>query len=165
VGSEQISTGAAILKVARWLVIVGLGLAVLAGITIAVVIGVQSRRHYYDYELPASKITVVSRADHEKCPDALHPVFVGFVNNSERTMLSASFRLEVLIPSHSTNYGNYTPHVEDTIVKPGEGTGHCWAADFDPTFSGHFGTGRLSAVPDVWALDWRAVSIFYTFQN
>lgn len=80
---------------------------------------------YLTYDLPKSKVEIVTGVGDDRCT-ADHPVFVGVVNRSDRTVLKTSIRLQAFIPGRSTNFATWNRMSDDRIIKPGDGFGQCW---------------------------------------
>lgn len=82
-------------------------------------------------DAPASSPKVVEerngKAAKARCAGSEFPIFVGFVNNSSRTVESIVIEVNAHLPEHSTNILAYGSRVEmDRIVEPGAGYGGCW---------------------------------------
>jgi hypothetical protein len=86
--------------------------------------------NYFTYDLPKSKIEIVTSVNDERCAGE-HPVFVGIVNNSDRTVMNTRIRLQAFIPGRSTNVATWNWMSDDRIIKPGKGFGQCWRPVLD----------------------------------
>jgi hypothetical protein len=65
-----------------------------------------------------------------------HPVFLGIVNDSSKTILRYSFNFEAREPGRSTDVAYWDTYTDDKIIKPGEGWGTCWRVKSkDSTFN------------------------------
>ena len=70
------------------------------------------------------------------CSSDTHPVFVGIVNNSSKTIEYVWIKISAHLPRHSTNVLKYNAQAtSDRIVAPGEGFGHCWVFEFDTKYA------------------------------
>jgi hypothetical protein len=73
----------------------------------------------------AAKLTSDGKSPTERCSDEF-PVFVGFTNDSTRTIESIWIDVSARLPGHSTNILSYDSDLKsDRIVPPGEGYGYC----------------------------------------
>jgi hypothetical protein len=114
---------------------------------------------YITYEVPKSKIEVTVSVGTDMCtayPE--YPVFVGFVNHSDRTINAIRFRLEARIRGRSTNVLSASSldwNRDDHIIKPKEGFGNCWR----PIWSYDYKDRGLKPME----LDWRMGEFTVTF--
>lgn len=69
------------------------------------------------------------------CPEDSHPVFVGIVNRSSKTIDYISIRVSAHLPDYSTNILPYSSDANmDRIVPPTGGFGQCWMFNFSSEY-------------------------------
>ena len=137
--------GLVVRTVLKWLGISLLGFGVLAGLALS---GFWLHS-YLTYTLPKSKIEVVIKADQSFCESSPeYPVFVGFVNNSDRTVNSVDFTIEARLKGRSSNVHSYNTIRDDHIMKPSEGFGQCYR----PTWSYEYKDSALNAAELEWSI-------------
>jgi len=67
------------------------------------------------------------RGTERDCAGSDFPIFVGFFNNSSRTVESIVINVTARLPERSTNILTYRSYVEtDRIIEPRTGVGSCW---------------------------------------
>lgn len=121
----------------KWLAIIVSGVLALGALLVGVAYGWQwwtHDRHVAKLNVvvthrgaPASKVVAADsdKAVEELCSDE-YPIFVGFTNNSTRTVEWVQIDVSARLPDHSTNILRYDSNIKmDRIVPPGEGFGNC----------------------------------------
>jgi hypothetical protein len=150
----------------KWLAILLVGLLAV----VFALIGGWWTWNWWSYERHEKQIEVVAinsaaplsspkLADRDgKSPEAMcagseFPIFVGFVNNSSRTVESLAIEMTARLPERSTNILTYGSRVEmDRIIKPGAGFGSCWKFSVrdeyrtDPQVSKAIYSGKIAYV-------------------
>lgn len=61
------------------------------------------------------------------CKSAEHPIFVGAVNRSGKSIAKIAFTLKANVPGRSTDLVRYHSYSDDKVIAPTEGYGICWA--------------------------------------
>lgn len=118
---RRISLGGALLIVLKWTLIV-LG----ALIAVGLLIGAAYWMHqHFTHDVHVARVVPVVKATSNDCPEA-YPLFVGFRNESTRTVLKISFSLEARVPGYSTNIAHWETYSHDRITKPNTGWGLCY---------------------------------------
>jgi len=134
----------------KWLMI---SVATVIALT-AVGIGIYFAYQWFAYDRHVAKIETMINTAESLCDTTDHPLFVGFVNRSSRTISKVSFVIQARVSSHSTNIAQYDSRSSDDIMQPNEGMGHCWTL---PTFS--------EPVKDFRTLNWSLLSVTYIFED
>ncbi|MGE3986726.1 hypothetical protein [Pseudorhodoplanes sp.] len=110
--------------ISKWLFYV---VAAIVAIFFAI-IGLTYCYQWYSHDRHEAKVAFSIFASKSSiCKDDKHPIFVGIVNNSGRTIESVSFTLKANRPDRSSNLVRYHSYSDDKIIKPTEGFGNCWA--------------------------------------
>jgi hypothetical protein len=88
-----------------------------------------------------------------ECAGSDFPIFVGFFNNSSRTVESIVIDVTARLPERSTNILTYGSRVEmDRIIEPRTGFGSCWKFSVrdeyrtEPQFSKAIYSGKITYV-------------------
>lgn len=79
------------------------------------------------------------------------PVYLGFVNNSGRTVRSIDFGVIIRRKGYSNAIGSFISLTQDKILTPGEGFGFCYAM---PTLSVATTPGELEFEPSFKSVRW-----------
>jgi hypothetical protein len=103
--------------------------------------------------LSSPKVVLAERDKSAMCAGSEFPIFVGFVNNSSRTVESLVIEMTARLPERSTNILTYGSRVEmDRIIEPGGGYGSCWRFSVrdeyrtDPQVSKAIYSGKIAYV-------------------
>lgn len=131
----------------KWLLISILGLLSIASLVSA---GVWFWG-WYSHTRHIENIRAVIHLD--KCENPLFPLFVGFVNKSEKTIQKVSFSLSAKRKGRSTDLARYHDYADDNIIKPNDGAGQCWAVP------------PLSAAAVIKELEWSINRIDFTLSD
>lgn len=138
-----------VLLVAKWLLFIVLGLAVLGGL-IALVVYIYGY-WTYDRHVANVKISVITTV----CTDDKWPLLVSIENKSDKVLESTSFVLEARRKGRSSNIASYERYNDDGIRQPrSDALGQCWAAPLPTT---------ITDKPR--ELEWVATSPYFTFKN
>ncbi|MBM3528142.1 MAG: hypothetical protein FJX62_08620 [Alphaproteobacteria bacterium] len=108
----------------KWLLYAALAITGL--VAAAVAIGYSYQHFTHDRHEAKLQFTVNPKRD-SVCKDDKHPIFVGVVNNSVRTVDRVEFTLKANRSGRSSNMARYHSYSDDKIIKPTEGFGNCWA--------------------------------------
>jgi hypothetical protein len=60
------------------------------------------------------------------CKDKTHPLFIGVINNSTKTIIKTTSYITVTNKGYSNKLNEYDGIISDRIIKPTEGWGSCW---------------------------------------
>jgi hypothetical protein len=72
------------------------------------------------------------------CVGGEFPIFIGYVNNSSRTIEYISIDVTAHLPERSTNILTYDSTVKsDQIIDPGRGFGSCWRFTVRDEYKNH----------------------------
>jgi len=86
---------------------------------------------WYSKDRHKAKVKVGASFNPEKC-DAAHPIYVGIVNDSTKTITNFSIYLKITRDGYSKILNkSYEPLNSDFIVKPGVGAQSCWGVYSD----------------------------------
>ncbi len=150
-GAPQDTAEAVLIVIKRLLKWLMVGVLVLVGIAAVIGGGVWAYNYAFE-DLPKSQIKILVSISDARCPDT-HPVSVGVVNESKRTLKSAAVKLKARLPGHSTNYAAYPSEAEfDRILKPGESWMNCWG--FKPSEAAPRGKNSKDLE---WSVDYYSV--------
>jgi hypothetical protein len=108
--------------VLKWIGIVAGSLIALA----LVAAGVAYSYHWWTVLRHEAAIKLVV-SNHKHCTDKFFPTFVGFVNDSSKTVEYLSIRVRAYLPTRSPEILNYSEVKFDRLVKPTEGFGNCFS--------------------------------------
>lgn len=135
------------LLIFKWLLIVVVGVLATAAIAAALIWFWE----WYSHTRHVEKIRTVIHID--KCDNPKFPLLVGFVNNSDKTVQKISFALSARRKGRSTDLARYHDYVEDSIIKPKDGMGQCWAVP------------PLSETADYKELEWSINRVYFTLSD
>lgn len=118
-------------KIFKWFAI-----AIATLITIGLLLYAFSEMYdWYSEGRHKSKVQVVAFFDDKNCTKS-HPLFIGVVNNSSKTIEYTSTRIKVTKKGFSSQLNYDTSFSYDKIIPPTEGWGMCWSV-FDDNFDSY----------------------------
>jgi hypothetical protein len=82
-------------------------------------------QYWYTHGRHETKVKAQLFLDRTMCVES-HPIAVGFVNSSSKTVESIRFSLSARGPGRSSNLADYYFYVDDSILEPGQGRMRCW---------------------------------------
>jgi hypothetical protein len=110
-------------RILKWIVI-----AILFFVVISLLIfGYNEFDNWYSIERHKAKVEMVVRFDSQMCKDKSHPLFIGVINNSPKTIVKTTSYITVTNTGYSSKLNEYDGIISDKIVKPTEGWGSCWS--------------------------------------
>ena len=74
-----------------------------------------------------AKVSVIAKFDKKLCAKKEHPLFIGVINNSTKTIIKTTVYVKVTKIGYSSQLNNSASFNEDKIIEPNDGWGNCWS--------------------------------------
>jgi hypothetical protein len=135
--------------IVKWILIALAAIVVLT----AIGVGIYYAHNWYTYDRHAEAVTPFIRIDPELCKTGGYPLFIAFSNKSSKTIDRVSFTIGAKVQGRSSDIADYKSVSSDTIIKAGDGIGHCYSLP------------KLSEDVMPTTLNWSLRYVTYTFSE
>jgi hypothetical protein len=122
-------------RILKWVLITAI--SVIALIYIAAKVG--DLMDWYTEGRHKEKVSVIAKFDKKLCEKKEHPLFIGIINDSTKTIIKTTVYVKVTKIGYSNQLNNSAAFYEDKIINVNDGWGNCWsviAEDYRTKLSG-----------------------------
>jgi hypothetical protein len=110
-------------RILKWVLITVI--SVIALIYIAAKVG--DLIDWYTEGRHKDKVSVITKFDKKLCEKKEHPLFIGIINNSTKTIVKTTVYVKVTKNGYSSQLNNSSAYYEDKIINANDGWGNCWS--------------------------------------